>query len=339
MLEIEKLLVDHEGDTVCGENLEYDALLLEVREALEGKPEQRIDDDNVIEAEEPNWKLVKNNCIKLCGETHNLEVVVSLTQALMHLDGFSGLAEGSELLAGLVDKYWDCVHPQLDPDDNDPIERLNMFAIFEDFNYLLTVQKVVLISSKGVGSVSIYDIRQSKSPTDGDSNSNAVDGQLIEAIFKSSPDDQKESIYAYLEQSIRNFEKVSSLLGEEEYVGASNAPNFSGLLKILKEAKAAVGEYLGRPEEVMEGGGSDEQVENASSPIVAKPKGINNRQDVISAIQEIEEYYYKNEPGSPIPFLLQRAKNLVDKDFMSLMEDIAPDSLHQVGVVLGNNES
>lgn len=339
MLEIEKLLVDHEGDTACGENLEYDALLLEVREALEGKPEQRIGDDNVIEAEEPNWKLVKKNCIKLCGETHNLEVVVSLTQALMHLEGFSGLADGSALLAGLVDKYWGCVHPQLDPDDNDPIERLNMLAVFEDFNYLLSLQKIVLINSKGVGSVSIYDIRQSKSSSDGEGDSKAIDGQLIGAVFKSSPDDQKEAIYSCLEQSIGNFEKVSSLLKEEEHVGASNAPNFSGILKILNEAKAAVGEYLGHPEEVIEGGESGTRVENGGSPIVAKPKGINSRQDVISAIQDIEDYYHKNEPGSPIPFLLQRAKNLVDKDFMSLMEDIAPDSLHQVGVVLGNKES
>ena len=339
MLEVEKFLVDHDGDTACGENLEYDTLLLEVREAIEGRPEQQIGDDNVIEAEEPDWKLVKKNCLKLCAETHNLEVVVSLSQALLHLEGFSGFAESSSLLAGIVEKYWDCVHPQLDPDDNDPIERLNMLAVYEDFNYLLGLQKIELISSKGVGSVSLYDIRRSKSSNETD-DSDAIDAQLIGAIFKSSPDEQKEKLHDWLSETIDNFKKVSSLLTEQEYVGAANAPTFTGLLKILNEAKSTVGEYLDYPAEVVEGDElSAGSVENGAAVVMAKPKGINTRSDVISAIQEIEDYYYKNEPGSPIPLLLQRAKNLVDKDFISMMEDLAPDSTHQLGVILGNNQS
>ena len=336
MLEIERLLVDHEGDTACGENLEYDALLLEAREAMEEKPEQQIG-DGIIEAEGPDWKTVKKNCLELCGKTHNLEVVVSLTQALMHLEGFSGLADGSALLAGVIENYWDCLHPQIDPDDNDPIERLNMLAVFENFNYLLSVQKVELMSSKGVGSTSLYDIRKSKAPSDGDDD--AVDGQLIAAIFKSSPDDQKESVFSWLEQSHANFEKISSLLREQEYVGATNAPNFSELLKILNEAKSAVGEYLGRTDDVEEASVSNETADVGGNPVATVQKGINSRQDVISAIEKIEEYYYKNEPGSPIPLLLQRARNLVDKDFLSLMEDLSPDSIHQLGVILGSNQT
>lgn len=339
MLEVEKLLVDHDGDTACGENLEYDTLLLEVREAIEGRPEQQIGEDNVIEAEEPDWKLVKKNCLKLCAETHNLEVVVSLSQAMLHLEGFSGFAESSSLLAGVVEKYWDCIHPQLDPDDNDPIERLNMLAVYEDFKFLLDLQKIELISSKGVGSVSLYDIRRSKSSADIDGN-DVVDAQLIGAIFKSSTEEQKESLHSWLDQSIDSYNRISTLLTEQEHIGSANAPTFTELLKILNEAKSAVAEYLDYPLE------SDEDsetgvvsTESGAAVVMAKPKGINNRNDVISAIQDIEDYYYKHEPGSPIPLLLQRARNLVDKDFISMMEDLAPDSTHQLGVILGNNQS
>lgn len=336
MLEIDKLLVEHDGDTSCGENLEYDNLLLEVREAIEGKPEQKLG-DGIIEGEEPDWKLVKKNCIDLCGKTHNIEVVVSLTRALMHLEGFSGMVDGSALLAGTIEKYWGCVHPQIDPDDNDPIERLNMLAIFEDFNFLLFLQRIELISSKGVGKVSLYDIRQSKFPKEDGSDDTAIDSKLIEAIFKSSSEDHKKSIYAWLGQCITNFEKISSLLREQENVGSLNAPAFPELLKIINEAKTVVGAYLGHTDNVeSEEGSSINTDTDMGIQNTQVSKGINTRADVTLAIQEIEDYYYKNEPGSPIPLLLKRAKKLVDKDFISLMENLAPDSLQQVELVLGS---
>ena len=66
-------------------------------------------------------------------------------------------------------------------------------------------------------------------------------------------------------------------------------------------------------------------------------QGINNREAAIAALEEIEDYFIKNEPSSPIPFMLQRAKGMVDKDFISLMEDLAPDGINQAEMVLGKS--
>ncbi|GAA0404335.1 type VI secretion system protein TssA [Cocleimonas flava] len=340
MLDVEAILVDHEGDTACGENLEYDPLFLEVRSALEGKPEQRIGED-VIEGEEPDWKLVKKNCLELCKQTHSLEVVISLTQALINLEGYAGLADGSKLLSGMVEKYWGCVHPEIDPDDNDPTERLNMLALFEDFNFLLSLQKIELLSAKGVGKVSLYDLRNPKSSGD-DENETGVDALLADAIFKSSDLERREAVHSDLEKSIENFQKISSLLKQEEHVGDGRAPNFAELLKILKESKSAIAKHLDNVSDSTEEENLATETDhaNASENITAsvKPVGINTRSDVISAIEKIEDYYHKNEPGSPIPLILQRAKSLVDKDFLALMEDLAPDSLHQVQMIVGRTE-
>jgi len=341
MLNIDEFLVDHEGDTACGENLEYDSLLLEVREAIEGKPAQQIGDD-VIEGIEPDWKLVKKNCLILCKQTHSLEVIISLIQALMNLEGFSGFADGSKLLKNVIDKYWTCIHPQLDPDDIDPIERLNKLAIFEDFNFLLSLQKIQLLSSKGVGTVNLYDIFNAKSPNDDENDGKGIDPKLIDAIFKSCSQEDKEQAYSYLEKSAANFKSISSFLIEEETVGASNAPSFNKLLKILNEAKSAVGVHLNHKTENVN---DFNDIDDSSTQSVAgssgnvKSSGINTRQDVISSIEKIEEYYQNNEPGSPIPLLLQRAKSLVDKDFIALMEDLSPDSLNQLMTILGSNKS
>ena len=335
MLDIDKILVDHEGDSACGENLEYDSLLLEVREAIEGKPEQQIGDD-VIEGEEPDWKTVKKNCLELCGKTHNLEVVISLSQALMNLEGFAGLSDASKLLEGLIEKYWVCLHPQLDPDDNDPIERLNMLALFEDFKFLLSVQKIELLKSKGIGSVNLYDIRNSKT----ENCDEAKDAKLIDAIFQSCSEEDKEQVFSHLDQIISNFQRITTLLQEEETVGGSNAPGFKELIQILSESKSAIGAHLSNNEtNDVDVDDNSETSDLSSNSGNVKSTGINSRQDVISSIDKIEDYYLKNEPGSPIPLLLQRAKSLVNKDFIALMEELSPDSLHQLEIILGKSQS
>ena len=332
MLDIESILVDHDGDTACGENLEYDPLLLEVREAIEGKPEQRMGEDNFIEGEEPDWKLVKKNCLELCRKTHNLEVVISLTQALMNLEGYAGLVDGSCLLSGVIEKYWDCLHPEIDPDDNDPIERLNMLAVFEDFNFLLSLQKIELLNSKGVGKVSLYNIRNPNSSSD--------DSKLIDAVFRSGDEEEKEAVHSNLEKCIDHFQQISSLLKQQKHVGESRAPNFEELIKILKESKSAIAKHLDTVSDSTEDENTEINSTNSSADMNTNTKtaGINNRDDVISAIQKIEDYYYKNEPGSPIPLLLQRAKSLVNKDFIALMEELAPDSIQQVELIVGRSK-
>lgn len=340
MLDTDKLLVDYDGDTACGENLEYDSLLLEVREAIEGKPEQQIGDD-VIEGIEPDWKKVKKNCLELCGKTHNLEVVISLTQALINLEGYSGLADASNLLKGLIEKYWDCLHPQLDPDDNDPIERLNMMALFEDYKFLLTIQKIELLKSKGVGSVNLYDIRHSKNNTD-ENNEDIKDEKLINAIFKSCSDEDKEQQFLHLESTISNFQTISQLLQKEETIEASSVPKFTEFLKVLNESKSAIAAHInsetdGPGSENVESGDESSVINNQS--VNMNSTGINNRQDVIASIEKIENYYRDYEPGSPVPLLLQRAKNLVNKDFIALMQELSPDSLIQLENILGKTQS
>lgn len=344
MINIEEMLVDHDGETVCGDNYEYDVLLVEIRQAIEGKPEQQFGDDHIIEGEEPDWKLVKKNALALCSKTHNLEVMISLTQALAHLEGYSGLADGSALIAGAIEKYWDCLHPQIDPDDNDPIERINLFAIFKDFSFLLAVQKLVLVSARGVGAVNLYDIRKARqADANEEETSNSV--RLVDAVFKACDSQDLKDVSNTLQQCIGNFENITSLMRQVENIGDVGAPAFSELLVILNEAKKIVGTYLSDMEPAISQENVDMDTDSNAvnsdavvSSSSSRNKGINSRADVIAALEEIEAYFIKNEPGSPIPLILRRAKGLVDKDFITLMEDLAPDSVHQVGLVLGTNE-
>jgi type VI secretion system protein ImpA len=61
----------------------------------------------------------------------------------------------------------------------------------------------------------------------------------------------------------------------------------------------------------------------------SSPGDINNRDDVINALERINQYYRKNEPSSPIPLLLDRAKRLVKMDFYEIVQDLAPNGMSQ----------
>lgn len=66
--------------------------------------------------------------------------------------------------------------------------------------------------------------------------------------------------------------------------------------------------------------------------------GINSDQDVIKALTLISEHYKKNEPSSPIPLLLERVSRLVGKDFMEVLQDMAPNGVEQVEFLRGSSD-
>lgn len=51
---------------------------------------------------------------------------------------------------------------------------------------------------------------------------------------------------------------------------------------------------------------------------------VRNRADVITAMDSIIRYYNESEPTSPVPVMIRRVRNWVNKDFLEVMRDIAP---------------
>jgi len=78
---------------------------------------------------------------------------VLISRALLHREGFSGLASGITLIRRLLAEYWDSLHPQLDTDENnDPTERMNALLDLCNWDALLTPARTVpLVHSRSFG--------------------------------------------------------------------------------------------------------------------------------------------------------------------------------------------
>jgi len=117
-----------------------------------------------------------------------------------------------------------------------------------------------------------------------------------------------------------------------EKVGSAQAPDLSALSSLLKEVQAILNDQLvrrGAGNATLAGDGAGEAGTLDTSVAQAVSGEISTREDAIRMMDKISEYFQRNEPSSPVPLLMQRAKRLVSKNFMDILRDMAPDGVPQ----------
>jgi len=312
-----------------GENLEYEPEFGELERTAKGSAEHVMGDE-VVEAEEPDWKSVLSQSQELLTRTKDLRIGVLLTRAALNVHGPAGLADGTAVLKGMLEQYWDSVHPQLDEeDDNDPTFRVNSVLPLSDSDGMLrNILNMTLVSSRAVGRFSLRDVRVASGLLQPLQNQeNVPDSALIAAAFMDCDVEELAADAGHIQAAIDNLGKFEAVFAEN--IGAANSPDISGLVDELKSlqvvyaenlAARGVGVELPDQVEAVAGGGG------GPAPISGE---VNSREDAIRMIDKICAYYERNEPSSPVPLLLQRAKRLVSKDFLEIMRDLTPDGVSQ----------
>jgi type VI secretion system protein ImpA len=71
---------------------------------------------------------------------------------------------------------------------------------------------------------------------------------------------------------------------------------------------------------------------------VQNPGQISSREDAIRALEKVCEYIEKAEPANPAPLFIRRAQRLMTRNFMEIIQDLAPDSLAEIQKLAGLEE-
>lgn len=118
--ELESLLHPIREDLLTGPPIRFDPIFDRLREA------RREDDPGLPMGmwEQPlkraDWAQIEALCkMTLSGYAKDLQIAAWLTEAWMRQHGFEGLLRGLLLVEGLLVRYWETVHPQVD-EDGDP---------------------------------------------------------------------------------------------------------------------------------------------------------------------------------------------------------------------------
>jgi type VI secretion system protein ImpA len=340
LINVESLVRPLEGENPCGENLRWDRTYLELERLAEGKEESQFQ-----QAEEPDWREVRDKAVELLARGRHLRIGVLLTLAAVRLEGYVGLRDGLQVIQGWLEQYWDHIWPVLDAEDNnDPTERVNALAALatpmatfgDKTRFVDRVYECPICESRQLGKFSLRDLaiaagtlQEPEAPTpEGQSPKPKPTLAVIDAAFAETDKERLGEILKAAEEASASLETISNIFSQK--CGLGIGPNFTPLLTVLKDAIAQIKRHLGQ--EPSEGKVSITGGEPVASGVSGAPRAslsgeVNSAREAALALDKVIHYYEANEPSSPVPLIVKCAKVMVGRNFRDIVRVLTPDAV------------
>jgi type VI secretion system protein ImpA len=348
MVAVDNLIQPIQPDSPCGDDLEYDDAFTDLERSAEGPSVHAVVGGDVA-TDGPNWRAVEKQATALLARTKDLRVAVPLVKAALHTHGLAGFSTGCAFLLRLLERYWESIHPRLDPDDgNDPLMRINALrGLCDRVSVLVPLRGVPLVSVQGLGSVCLRDL-ESRSASSSDS-AGSLPPATIDAIFGKVELDQLRETALTVRALLENLQAIEQYITDK--VGHEHTFRLEALTSLLQRIEDELRTRL-RPREAAllnaaQGDGHGDPSAHAGSNNGAGTRGqpspiqgeIGSRDDVVRMLDKLCAYYERHEPSSPIPLLLRRAKRLVPMSFFDIVRDLAPAGVSQIETFRGPEET
>ena len=318
------------GENPSGENLRYAPVFDKIKES------RREEDD----APQGEWKLERKTAdyalvIKLAGDvlatkSKDLQVAAWLTEAILRKEGFQGLKAGLELVKGLIENFWDTLYPELEDGDAEiraaPLEWLG--------TRMEPALRSVPLTSKGANWFKFKESRTVgyEAAADTDTKVEARNAAIAEGKMSGEEWDgavaaTPKAFYAGMEETLDGvLEVLESLSAIDEEKFGDVAPSFSPMRTTVEEIRHTVHGLLQKKREVEPDEGAEAPVSTEEEPASAeeaqaappappgKPKARGgpiaaepvDQDDAFQRVTAVAAYLRRNDPSSPLPYLLLR---------------------------------
>ena len=332
LLDVSALLKPVQESAPCGPDLVHDAVFQALMVAARGRPEQQVG-KHVIAAVEPNWAEVQGLATELMERSKDLRVAMQLLRAWTHRRGLSGFASGLQLIHGLLDGYWDSVHPLLDAEEqNDPTQRLNALAALSDGTVVPLEVRAVTLDGTRMGMTGREIELATGRQTPGKGETKPTPEGLQQALLDAQA--REPGLLEVLQSGHAALGGIVAVLCERVGSAAPDLLPLHRFTQLLAETAAAAARAGARSS-------------TKPGPLPGKPLGndahegdgaIRSREDAMRELQRVREWIELNEPGHPAPLLIERARRLMAKSFMDIIKDILPEGVAQVQKLAGVND-
>lgn len=313
----------------CGPDLEYDNAFLALQQAAAGKPETQWD-----AGEPPDWNSVRSQAEALLERSRDLRAAVLWLRAMVHVEGFAALPQGLRLLHGLLDQFWESVHPLPDPDDGDPYARMNALGVLREPEGLIgDLRHAVLLRQRGVGELTVRGVELALGLMAPRADETALSRgqleQMLEAALAQEPE-IRDRVQAALERS----KALIALLNDR--VGIEQAVDLKPLYAAIQTVAGALPAPAEAAPDATDDSGAAPSADGSPRPARAGLSGaVNSREEAVRAIDMVCDFLERTEPTNPAPLLLRRARRMINRNFLQLMKELAPDALAEVARVMG----
>jgi len=331
MLLSEDLLDPIPGTNPSGQNLRYVlyGLIKEARREDDETPQG----DWEHERKRADYPLVLRLCCDaLAKQTKDIQLVVWATEAALKLEGLPGLQRGLDLLAKVTAKFWDTLYPEME--DGDADLRL---GVLESLGGVFSGQLLHLpITHDGLTWLEYKDSRAIGYESDAAGNekkqkirSEALsDGRVSAEMFDAGVSKTSKAFFGDL------LNQVDGCLASLEVLNQTcranlgdNGPSFAGLRDSLEDLRQVVSILLRKkreeepepsPEmppasvmdevsEVEEAQDSYPTTPSSSTAPKSTSREPQDRSDAFDRIILAAHYLRREEPASPVPYLVLRA--------------------------------
>jgi len=118
--------------------------------------------------------------------------------------------------------------------------------------------------------------------------------------------------------------------------GSQVVPDLRPLADVLQHIGRVLGPRIPQASaETVVDANSQVTVLPGASSGVAAGGAVKTRADVTRALDAVLSYYTSQEPGSPVPLMIERAKRMMPMSFLEALADIVPEALETARTAIG----
>lgn len=322
-----------EGDDPAGADLRQDfaptSTYYRLRDArAEARAAERSMDANPEETTvPPQWRTIEDLAAKaLAGQSKDLEVAAWYTEALLRLHQFDGLAAGIKVMHGLVEGFWEGLHPR--PDEDGIATTVAAVAGLNgdggDGTLSQPIRKIELLRDVQGNPIALWQIEQAdalQGMEEERREARIAAGALSLATIEKSAALMTRQHWAALIPAIREalegWQALGTLLDEK---AGRDSPPTSAVRSLLEAVLAATLRFAGSnapgegEEAEAEPAGAEPGAEGAAGEPgagpargAARPGEIATREDALRLLDQVARWFRKVEPHSPLSYTLEEA--------------------------------
>ncbi|HEX8369275.1 MAG TPA: type VI secretion system protein TssA [Pyrinomonadaceae bacterium] len=360
VIDIEALLQPISEEKPAGESQQYSGLYDEIREA-------RRADDQLAQGQwqhEPKLadyrKVISLSIPALTSETKDLQISVWLAEALTKEHGFVGLRDSLVLLRRLQENFWETLHPEIDEGDMEGranaiewLESQTSIAIKtlpitggEGFTFLNWEESRGFDFPENIDSLDYHEQEKVKVLKVQAAEENRKTGDMWRAAKSQTNRAFCEELNLTLEECWTECQSLDKTI--EEKFDRNQMPGLRNLKKSLEDIRGVLKPILDEKRqqepdaadeetvETVEGENGTVQVRTAAAVATG---AIQSRQDALKRLADVSEYFKKNEPHSPVSYLVQRAVKWGNMPLENWLQDVIKDEtvIFQIRQTLGFN--
>jgi type VI secretion system protein ImpA len=316
---VARLMEPVSAESPCGDDIE-DTPLLASFDAY------RLFGQMTAPSGETDWREIRDRAGEALEQSRDLRLLAHLAAASLRTDGLPAFCDVLQVASRWFTDYPDQLFPRV---DEDAILRKNALNSFADRMAIIdAVRRAPFVSNPQLGAYGLrdYEVATGKIPAP-EGESEPPSETHVNAALTASDSEVLGALSQALADGIAALRLIEAAMRDAH--GSDETPDFDPLIASLADIERILRtELAGRSE-------AEAPSEAAAAPgeagtAVISAGSIRSREDAVRALDAVATFFRKNEPSSPVPIIVERAKRLISMDFLELLADLAPDGLDQV---------